>query len=110
MPKATLTPVRVHKGRTNILTVDLGYDVSGDTLTSEIRVSANQTSPIIATWAVSFATTGVDGRLILRLDNSATVNIEHANGYMDIKRLTGGEPVPVFAQPIPVTFVDSVTV
>ena len=100
----------VHKGRTVIVPVSLGYDASDDVFTSQIRVDTDPTSTLIATWVVSFATDGTDGELILRLDNSITAVITKAVGYMDMKRMTGGEPVPVFDDPIEVLFKDVVTV
>jgi hypothetical protein len=102
--------VVVHKGRTVILPVSLGFDVSQDIFTSEIRVEEDSLSVLIATWIVSFETNGVDGELILRLDNSVTSLITKSVGYMDLKRVTGGEPVPVFDEPLEVLFKDTVTV
>jgi len=100
----------VHKGRTNILTVSLGINVSADTITSEIRSEPNQDSPLIATWVVSFKTTGADGELILRLDDSVTSQIKANSGYMDLKRITGAEPIAVFDTPLEVSFRGTVTV
>lgn len=96
----------VHKGRTNIVPVSLGIDVSGDTLTSEIRTLAGV---LICTWAVSFDNDGSDGELILILDNSVTATIPYISGLMDIKRVTNGEPVPIFDVPLEVEFRDAVT-
>lgn len=101
--------VIVHKGRTNILPVSLGFDVSNDVITSEIRADKNTTSELLATWIVSFETDGVDGELILTLDDSVTSEIEKSVGYMDLKRLTAGEPVPVFDEPLEVLFKNVVT-
>lgn len=100
----------VYKNRTNIVPVNLGYDVSADTFTSEIREDKNSTSPLIATWTVSFDTNGIDGKLVLTLDDSDLTSITQKFGYMDIKRVSGGEPLPVFADPIKVLFKDVVTV
>lgn len=102
--------VVVHKGRTNVLTVSLGFDVSADTITSEIRAQPDQASALIATWSVAFTTDGTDGELTLTMDNTATGAIEATSGYMDIKRVTGGEPVPVFDRPVEVEFRGTVTV
>ncbi len=99
----------VYKGRTVILQVSLGIDVSQDTITSEIRVDKDQLSDLIATWAVSFATDGTDGELILTLDDSVTTNIKKSTGYMDLKRITGGEPLSVFDEPLEVIFKESIT-
>ncbi|MET0786322.1 MAG: hypothetical protein ABWY25_06410 [Paenisporosarcina sp.] len=100
----------VHKGRTNILTVSLGINVSADTIRSQIRSEPNQESPLIAEWLVTFKTTGADGELILRLDDNETRQIKANSGYMDILRITGSEPVPVFDQPLEVSFRGTVTV
>lgn len=99
--------VIVYKNRTNVLPVSLGYDVSGDTITSEIRT---QSGTLIATWTVTFDSDGTDGEIILTLDNSALSSVLYATGLMDLKRVRGGEPYPVFAQPLEVEFVDTVTV
>lgn len=101
--------VIVHKGRTNVITVDLGINVSADTFTSEIRTEPDSSSPLIATWNVTFATTGADGKLILRLDDVITAQIKANGGYMDLKRVTGSEPVPVFDRPLEVSFRGTVT-
>lgn len=102
--------VIVHKGRTNVLPVNLGFDVSGDTFTSQIRTQPSQDSTLIAEWTVTFATDGTDGKLILRLDNSVTSLIAETAGYMDLKRINGSEPIAVFDKPLEVLFQGSVTV
>jgi hypothetical protein len=101
--------VIVHKNRTNILTVSLGFDVSADTITSEIRSEPDVDAPLIATWQVTFKTDGRDGELVLRLDDNETSQIKAASGYMDLKRITGSEPFAVFDQALEVSFRGSVT-
>jgi hypothetical protein len=101
--------VVVHKGRTNIIACDMGLDVSGDLITSEIRTEPDVSSPLLATWTITFLTDGRDGELILTLDNTITSQIKANSGYMDIKRVSGGEPLPVFDKPLEVTFRGSVT-
>lgn len=105
----TTTPLIVYKGRTNTVLVDLQYDVSGDVITSEIRTQPEISSHKIATWNVSFASDGTDGKLILTLDNSITSVINDLEGYMDLKRVSSGEPIPVFESPLQVLFRGSVT-
>jgi len=100
----------VHKGRTVIVPVSLGYDVSTDVITSQIRAEKDPASALIATWVVTFKTDGVDGEIILTLDNVITAAIVKSTGYMDLKRVTGGEPVNVFDDPLEVLFKDTVTV
>ncbi len=102
--------VIVHKGRTNTIQVNVGIDVSTDTLTSQIRTEPDQDSPLIAEWDVAFDTDGTDGVLILTLDDSVTEDIAEVSGYMDLKRVTGGEPVPVFDTPLEVVFRGTVTI
>ena len=101
--------VVVHKGRTNTVRVLMGIDVSGDTLTSEIRSEPDVNSALLATWAVTFATDGTDGELIMVLDDLQTSQIEVNTGYMDIKRVANGEPLPVFDKPLEVSFRGTVT-
>lgn len=101
--------LRIYKDRTNIIPVDLGFDVSLDTITGEIRTDKNMESDLLATWDVSFETDGTDGKLILTLDDSVLGEIEVKIGWTDLKRVSGGEPLPVFDDPIKVRFKDSVT-
>lgn len=99
--------VLVYKDRTNKLPVSLGMDVSDDTITSEIRT---QSGTLIATWTVEFDGDGTDGELILTLDNSSVASIAYPGGLMDMKRVSAGEPLPVFERPLEVEFVEAVTV
>lgn len=100
--------VIVHKNRTNTIIVDLGMDVSTDVITSQIRAEQDPTSALIATWTVSFVTDGVDGLLELLLDNSVT-GVTVDSGYMDLKRVSAGEPLAVFDRPLEVSFQGTVT-
>ena len=102
----TENAVIVYKGRTNIVSVSLGMDVSGDTLTSEVRTASGE---LIMTWALEFDGDGTDGELVLIADNSITGPVAYATGLMDIKRLSGGEPLSVFDAPIEVEFREVVT-
>lgn len=99
----------VYKDRTNVLTVGLGIDVSGDTITSQIRSEPDVEAPLIMDWEVEFATDGSDGELILTVQNEITADINANSGYMDILRVSGGEPFAVFERPLEVTFQGSVT-
>lgn len=104
-----MSQLTVYKGRRNIVPVSLGMDVSGDTITSQIRVDQNPDSDLIATWDVSFAGDGTDGELLLVMDDSVSSVIEKPKGYMDIKRVSGGEPFQVFDKPLEVLFQNVVT-
>jgi hypothetical protein len=96
----------VYKGRTTIITVSLGIDVSHDVITSEIRT---ESGVLIATWGVVFDGDGTNGELILTLDNTITAAITYATGLMDLKRVTAGEPIPVFDKSLEVEFRSTVT-
>jgi hypothetical protein len=99
--------VVVFVGRTNVIPVSLGFDVSNDDITSEIRTEAGV---LIATWNVEFDGDGTDGELVFRLDDSVTSTITQAVGLMDIKRVSDGEPYAVFDKPLEVEFRKVVTV
>jgi len=101
--------VIVHKSRTNVIGVSMGMDVSGDTITSEIRSEPDIEAPLIATWEVSFKTDGTDGELILIIDDLESGQIKANSGYMDLKRIVDGEPLAVFDTPLEVSFRGSVT-
>lgn len=104
-----MQPIIVKKGRTTVLQVSVGYDVSNDVLTSDIRVDKNREADLIASWDVEFADDGVDGELILTIDDSVSGEIEESQGYMDLKRVTGGEPMDVWDEPLQVLFKETVT-
>lgn len=101
--------VIVYKGRTNVIEVGLGIDVSADTITSEIRSEPDQSAPLLMTWTVDFATDGTDGELVLTVDNTITADIQANSGFMDLKRIVGTEPIAVFERAIEVTFRGTVT-
>lgn len=102
-------PVKVYRGRTTKIGVALGIDVSQDEITSQIRTEAKPTSTLLAEWKVDFLTDGEDGRLVLTIDDSDSTLTNHTNGFMDLKRMSGGEPVKVTDDVIPVVFMGSVT-
>lgn len=87
------------KGKTVGVGVSLGFNVSADTITSDIRVSEDPLSAIIASWVVTFETDGTDGDLLLTLDSTITTAIVQTTGYMDLKRVAGGPPLPIFVNP-----------
>ena len=97
---------------TNVVLVSLGYSVKDDLLTSQIRTGTDITSDLVVEWAVEFVNDGSDGQLRLTVDDAVPVDPSVEFGYMDMKRVIGGEggePVPVFSGPILVTFLDVVT-
>lgn len=103
-----MSDIVVYKNRTNVISVSLGTDVSADTFASEIREKAFLDSTLLATWTVAFLTDGTDGELVLTIDDSALTEVTAKVGYMDIKRISGGEPYAVF-DPVKVVFKDTVT-
>lgn len=99
----------VHKHRTNIVRINLGYDISDDVITSEIRSEPSVESPLLATWGVEFETDGTDGKLVLTLSDLVTGQIDVNLGYMDLKRVSGSAVYPVFDRPLEVSFRGTVT-
>jgi len=98
--------IEVHRNRTNVHTVHLGFDVSDQTIRSQIRVGQDPSSELIAEWDVEVIGDGSSGELRLSLDNSITKDITHNVGYMDILRESGGEPYSVLEAPIQVCFMN----
>lgn len=101
--------INVYRDRTTIIPVSLGFDVSGDVFTSEIRAKPDTSSTKLAEFEVTFDTDGTDGELILTLDNSVVDLVTVSRGYMDLKRVSNGEPLPVFEEPLDVFFKGTVT-
>lgn len=99
----------VHKNRTNIVLVSLGFDVSGETITSEIRKSSNHLSTRLATWVVTFDTDGTNGKVILTLPQSEVDLVSTNYGFMDLKRMSGSNALSVFLEPLKVKFQGVVT-
>lgn len=104
-----MTALNIYKNRTNTIPVNLGFDVSDDTIVSQIRAGKDISSDLIASWDVSFETDGTDGHLIFEIDDSDLDEITAKRGWMDIKRIVDGEPLPVLKRPIKVIFRDVVT-
>ena len=100
--------LNVYIGRTNTVSVDLGVDITGNTITSQIRLEPNSSSTLLASWTAAI-TNAVLGEFTLTLDDSATTSIAVSGGYMDIKRVVSGEPIPVFDQPLEVVFIGAIT-
>lgn len=103
------TPVIVHTGLTTVITVSLGYDVSSDIVTSQIRAGKSNLSPHIADWAVTFTTDGTDGDLKLTMDDSLYLTKNYRQGYMDMIRTSGGVPYTIFAESLRVVFRKGIT-
>lgn len=104
-----MSEIVLFKNRTNRFKVNLGIDVSGDTFTCQVREKAIVSAPLIATaTSVLPVTTGVDGMLYVLFDDNTLNAVTAKSGYLDLKRMSGGEPLPVFA-PVKVKFQEVVT-
>lgn len=101
----TSDKVIVYKNRTNEISVLLNFDITGNTITSQIKT---ESGVLIATWTVSVLDAS-EGSILLTLDNSITSTITQKVGYMDLKRVAGGEPYAVFERPLEVEFRDTIT-
>lgn len=106
-----MNPVIVYKGRLTTVEVSLEIDFSDDdeVPSSQIRSEPKATGTLLAEWTVTYATDGSDGELIMTIDDSPGEIVAN-EGYMDLKRVVGGNAVPVFEHIIPVLFRSSVTV
>lgn len=84
-------------------------DVSTDILTSEIRVEKDPESDLIATWVITHVTDGTDGEILLTIDHTELTDITAVSGWMDVKRVAGSQPLPLFDEAVQVIFRDTVT-
>ena|SRR5688572_15868031 len=101
-------PIRVYKGRTTVVTVNLGINVTGETFASEIRTEPDVNSALICEWDITIVDAPT-GKLRLELDDLVTGQVTVDSGYMDIKRTSGGEPLPVFDDVLEVSFLGVTT-
>ena len=99
MAKQSIT---IYRGRTNVIDVALGVDYSGDTFVSEVRERQGADSPIILTFTIDDSDIA-NGNLVLTADDSIT-DVPDASGWMDVLRISGGEPLTLFAHPLEVKF------
>lgn len=101
-----MSTIEVHRNRTNVHLVNLGYNLSGLNFRSEIRKTRRPTSELIAAWAIDIVGDGSTGELRLSLDNGITKDIYDTVGFMDILCEVGGEPYSVLRTPLMVVFLD----
>lgn len=99
----------LHRNRTNIIRLGLGMDVSLDTITSEVKAEIDPDADPLVTFDVTFDTDGTDGELILTVDDEDVSAVTQNYGWMDLKRVSGGEPLSVFLEPLRVKFQGVVT-
>lgn len=88
--------VEVPRGKTVVVSVSLGFDLSKMTFASRILSSTRATATILTFWDVALTTNGKDGELVLTLPGSRTSGITQEVGYMDLIRTSGGTPLYVF--------------
>lgn len=100
-----MNKIRVYKARRNVLSVDFGFDITGSTITSEIRT---QGGVLIATWTVAVVNAPA-GLVTLTIDDSVSTSIAYKTGLMDFKRIVAGEPYAIVDYPIEVEFIEAVT-
>jgi len=103
------TPVFIYKGRTTKVLMSFGIDVSGDVISSKVKVSTEADSPVILTWEPAFLTDGVDGKVILKYEDDNPSEIPYTNAVMDVVRMSGDELYPAFVGTLPVVFIEAVT-
>lgn len=90
-----LTAVPVFRNRKTTITVTLNYDVTGETLTAQGRVSESPTSTLLVTFTVVVddAPTGALTLTALPAAIEAEAD-DHIGGFMDVKRVSSGVPLP----------------
>lgn len=98
-----MQPIVIQRGNTIEVPVSIGFNVSGETLTSKIYVDDDPLSAVIAEWTVSFITDGSDGELLLTLSYLITEAIVQSSGHMDLRK-TSGTPVDLLEQMLEVIF------
>lgn len=104
-----MNKVIVHKYRTNKITVGLNMDITGDEIQSQVRTQRDPTSDLLMNWTVTVIDDAT-GELEFEVDDATTAQIEVDSGYMDILRISSGEPLPVLDRPLEVEFRNTVTV
>ena len=99
--------LEVYKDRVTTVTVDLGMDITGDTLTSQIRERQDKSSALIGSWDI--AVDDAESGLITMTFDDSPGTVTKTEGWMDIKRVIGSEAYPVWDDPLRVKFVGAVT-
>jgi len=102
-----MSTLKVYKSRVNEVVVNTGIDLTGSTITSEIREQPDQDSVLIASWDVD-VTDAPNGILVLSMDETES-DVEQSKGFMDFKRVVGGDPFPMLSDYIEVEFRAAVT-
>ena len=104
-----MASLTIYKNRTNRVLFKSGVDAPEDEWYSEIRVGKTQDSDLIVAWTFEPVDGGDPGDFLISIDDSLLQDVSHSRGYMDIKRISAGEPLPVLKDIIIVKFKDTVT-
>lgn len=94
--------IEVERGKTIILMVSLGFNVSESEFLCQMRQSESPESSLLATWAISFDTDGKDGELLATLDNSISSSIAMSTAWLFLDKVSESPPLPVFPEPLEV--------
>lgn len=88
-----MATLKLKKLRHQTIRFELGADYSADILTSDIRVAKDDESELIATWTIDPETDGTDGVYLFTLDDADLPSSMVSKGFMDVKRVSAGEPL-----------------
>lgn len=100
-------PLVLHKNRVNIITVNVGMDITGDTLTSQIREFESPDSELLVDWDL-VVDDAANGLITLTADLVSNP-VTKTRGFMDIKRVSGSAALPMFNGTLVVEFRGTVT-
>lgn len=100
--------VIVWKHVNNEITVNVGFDLGTNTVKSQIRTKPTRDGVLVADWVVDVVD-AAEGELKLSMTETVSGGITVEKGYMDLVRLVGTEPWPVFDAPLEVSIRDVVT-
>lgn len=102
--------VEVERGKTVVVGISIGFNVSLFEFLCEMRESEDPASAIITTWDMSFETDGKDGELLASLDDSITSVLVLGAAWLHLYRVSGSTHLPVFGEPVEVIILDPVLV
>jgi hypothetical protein len=104
-----MADLKVYRGRTTVVPIALGVDVTGDDLVAEIRTATDPESTLLATWDVDIEIPALGIGTMTLDDSVADIAPDIDGGWTDILRVTGGQPISLFAAPVRVRFVNMPT-
>jgi len=93
------------KGRYNAVSVNAEQDLTGETITSQIRTGPEETSDLILAWTVTEDDYALGTFTLSYNDSTPDEDIAAVTrGFMDIKRLTGSGDISLHDDLIIVEF------